>query len=47
MLLQVNMVSFCTVIPGIIQESDSDFSICMLLVNTSDKQPYIVSVVSG
>jgi len=36
------MVSFCAVFPGIIQEIDSDCSICMLLVNTSDKQPYIV-----
>jgi hypothetical protein len=30
-----------------IKYGDSDFSICMLVVNTSDKQPYIVYVISG
>ena len=36
MLLYVSMVSFCTVFSGIIQDSDSDFSICMLVVNTNN-----------
>jgi len=30
-----------------IKYSDSDFRICMLVVNTSDKQPYIVYVICG
>jgi hypothetical protein len=40
MLLLISMVSFCTVFPGIIP--DSDFSTRILVVKPSDKQPYTV-----